>query len=124
MTEQIDNIAPSNIGEDRISVSVNTSSLPLLALNPAVIDIDYSAADDYGGVVLPIEIMVQPPSIDGIGFVRRVYRKWIPTSFSFVPLVAGQHLILVKECCHNLWQGRLVVSVGGDEADKSEPLDR
>jgi len=124
MTEQIDNIAPAYIGEDKFILSVNVGSLPLLALNPAIIDVDYSAADNGGGYELPIEFIVQSPSFDGIGFVRRVYRKHAPTSIAFTPLAAGTHLVLVKECCHNLWQGRLVITVGGDEADKNEPLDR
>jgi hypothetical protein len=124
MTEQIDNLAPAYIGEDRFILSINSSSLPLLALSPTIVDVDYSDVDDEGGIELPIEFMVTPSSIDNIGFVRRVYRKYAPTSITFTPLVAGVHLILVKECCHNLWQGRLVVTVGGDEADKTDPLDR
>lgn len=124
MTEQLNNLAPAYIGEDKFVLSVNSNSLPLLVLNPAIIDVDYSAAEDDGGYELPIEVLVQPPSIDGIGYHHSIYRKHSPSSFTFVPLVAGVHLILVKECCHNLWQGRLVVTVGGDEADKTNPLDR
>jgi hypothetical protein len=123
MTVQIDAIAPPEIGEDRFSLSVNSLCLPLLALNQAIIDIDYSAAGSVG-FELPIEFIVQPPSNDGSGYVRRVYRKHAPPSIAFMPITAGRHLILVKECCHNRWQGRLVIDVGGDEADKIEPLDR
>jgi len=123
MTIQTDLIAPSEIGEDRLGLSIDPSCLPMLAMNNIIINIDYSAVG-ANGVTLPIEFIVQPPSVDGIGYVRRVYRKHVPSSIVFFPITAGRHLVLVKECCHNLWQGRLVIDVGGDEADKLEPLDR
>lgn len=118
MTAYTDKLAPAMIGEDKLVVSVDSSSLPLLALSPIIINIDYSAAELEGGVALPIEAIVQPPSDDGSGYIRRKFSLKIPTSFVFTPLHAGRHLVLVKECCHNLWQGRLLIDVGGDEADK------
>lgn len=114
-TDMLEFLSPPTIGEDKILLSVNPLVLPLLALSPVIIDIDYSRVDDVG-VQLPIEVEVQPPMEDGTGYVRRKFTKQAPSSFSFVPINAGQHLVLVKECCHNLWQGRLLIEVGGDEA--------
>lgn len=123
MKAQLDIIAPPEIGEDRFSLSANPACLPLLALNPVIIDIDYSGAG-ANGITPPIEIIVQPPSNDGSGFIRKRFYRAAPTSFSFVPITAGNHLVLVKEYCHNRWQGRLLIDVGGDEADKTEQIGR
>lgn len=123
MTKQLDQIAPPEIGEDRIQLAVNPSCLPLLALSLVIIDVDYSLAEP-GGVELPIELIVQPPSTDGTGYVRTKYISHIPTCVMFTPIHAGRHLVLIKECCHNRWQGRLLIDVGGDEADKIELMDR
>jgi hypothetical protein len=123
LTEYIDKIAPPEIGEDRIRLSIDSSCLPLLALSPVIIDVDYELAEPEG-IELPIELIIQPSSIDGTGYIRRKFIKHAPSSFQFTPIHAGRHLVLLKECCHNLWQGRLLINVGGDEADKIELLDR
>lgn len=122
-TDMLEFLSPPDIGEDKILLSVNPLVLPLLALNTVIIDIDYSQVPGVG-VLLPIEVEVQPPLQDGTGYVRRKFTKQAPSSFSFIPLNAGQHLVRVKECCHNLWQGRLLIEVGGDESSTVATTER
>ena len=112
MTEMSDMISPAYVGEDRLGVEVDSLTRPY-ALQPLTVNFDYSQADPVG-VRLPIEVVVQPPTTDGSGYLRRVFRRVVPPSFTFVPIAAGPHLILIREVGHNRWLGRLVVSVVGD----------
>jgi hypothetical protein len=115
MSEIIDTISPVFIGEDKFTLTIDEASKPLLSYKPISINIDYSEADLEGGVVLPIVIVVQPAFGDGTGYIRKTFSRSAPSSFSFFASAgAGDYLIVVKEYGHNQWQGRLVITVGGD----------
>jgi hypothetical protein len=115
MSEIIDTISPVYIGEDKFTLTVAEASKPLLSYKPISINIDYSETDTTG-VVLPIVIVVQPAFGDGTGYIRKTFSRSAPSSFSFFASAgAGDYLIVVKEYGHNQWQGRLVITVGGDD---------
>lgn len=115
MSEIIDTISPAYIGSDKFVLTVDESSLPLQSYRLISINIDYSAAYP-NGVVLPIKIFVQPAFGDGTGYIEKTFTRFAPSRFSFYAEAgAGDYLILVKEFGHNQWQGRLVITVGGDD---------
>jgi hypothetical protein len=115
MTEIIDTISPVYIGEDKFTLTIDEASKPLLSYKPLSINIDYSEADPEG-VVLPIIIVVQPAFGDGTGYIKKTFSRSAPSTFSFFASAgAGDYLILVREYGHNQWQGRLVITVGGDD---------
>ena len=113
----IDIISPVYVGEDKISITVAEESKPLLALRPITVNIDYSGAGT-DGITLPLRFIVQPGFGEGGpagGYIEKIFRRDKPTSYTFTPIGAGDYLILIKETGHNRWQGRLVVTVGGDQ---------
>jgi hypothetical protein len=77
---------------------------------------DYSKAGKYG-VVLPLEIIVQPcfgPGGVGSGYRRVVFRRIVPDSYMLKLPSAGLYLIVLREMFHNQWFGRLEVEAAGD----------
>ena len=116
MSNLMDILSPVYIGEDRISVTVDTACLPLTAYKPVMLKIDYTATEPEG-VNLPMEIIVQPAFGAGGksgGYLQKTFTRNRPTSFVFVPPSPGDYLVLVRETAHNEWQGRLTVTVTGD----------
>lgn len=111
----LDIISPPTIGEDRIGVQLSAGTSQPRVGTPVTVEFDYADADQDGGCVLPIVASVQPPTIDGRGYKRKVFGRALPLSFTFVPETAGEHLVVVRESAHNRWQGRLVVVVVGDD---------
>lgn len=115
MSDVINKISPVYIGEDRFVLTVDPISLPLLSYNFITININYDDADPEG-VVLPLIATIQPAFGDGTGYIRKVYKTTAPSSLTFQASVgAGDYLVTVREWGHNRWQGRLVVTVAGDD---------
>jgi hypothetical protein len=108
----VDDIAPSYVGEDRIAVTLDPNS-QTQALKPVQVNFDYSAAEP-DGVVLPLELILQPAFGRGDGFQRRIFRTYRPITAVFTPIAEGDWLVVLREVGHNRWQGRLVVNVDGD----------
>lgn len=115
MTAQIDLISPLFLGEDRMTIVLDPTTKPAQAHRPVTLNFDYANADEDGGLVLPIVLTIQPPNVEGVGYIRRVFTRRRPTSFTFIAQEAGQHFILLKESGHNLWQGRLLIEVEGEK---------
>jgi hypothetical protein len=112
----LDRVAPANVGEDRIAIQVDPESFVagnLVVLRPVTLRLDYSDTEPEG-VVLPVEIQVQPKFGDGTGYIRKVFNKVAPFAFTFKPPLAGEYLVLVREVFHNQWQGRTTLRVEGD----------
>ena len=115
MSEIVDSISPAYIGSDKFILEVDEASKPLVSYNLITINIDYSEADPTG-VVLPIIIVVQPGFGDGTGYIKKSFSRSAPSSFTFYASVgAGEYLVLVREYGHNQWQGRLIITVAGDD---------
>lgn len=111
----IDTISPDFMAAKRITVSVNKDCEPLMAFKRIVIDIDYTATEPEG-VVLPLELIVQPGFGGGgpaNGYRRKVFKYTAPESYTFTVPSSGDYLILVREIFHNKWQGSTVITVGG-----------
>jgi hypothetical protein len=116
----VDEISPSTIGEDKITLTVDDDSATE-TFKPLIVNIDYSATEPEG-VMVPLEMIVQPGFGTGTGFKREIFRNRPPRSFTFVPTEAGVYLLRLKELYHNRWQGRLLVTVAGEEFSQLETL--
>lgn len=114
MTAELDIISPTFIGTDTIVITVDPVSQPLLAGRTITLNFDYSDAEP-GGVVLPLILQVQPAFGRGAGYFEKVFRKRALNSFAFTVASAGQYLVVLRECWHNSWQGRLLLEVAGEE---------
>lgn len=114
MTEVIDIISPLTIGEDKIVITIDPVSIPLLAGNVVTLNFDYSKTVP-SGVVLPMVLQVQPGFGRGAGYFEHVFRKTRPGSFAFALPFAGQWLAVLRECGHNFWLGRITLNVGGEQ---------
>ena len=111
----IDDLSPATIGEDKITLSVDASTDPPTALKAVQIDVDYSAAAPFG-IELPLDMIVQGPTEDC--YIERTFRRFVPNTLSFVPLAAGEYLVVLREVAHNRWVGRLRFTVVGDRFQK------
>lgn len=114
MTDQLDIISPTNVGADRITITVDPVSEPLLAQRIITLNFDYGDTAP-GGVVLPLILQVQPAFGRGAGYFEQVFRKRRPNSYAFALPSAGLWLVVLRECFHNRWQGRIQLDVGGEE---------
>jgi hypothetical protein len=121
----IDILSPRTIGAENISIQLDPSSEPLLTYKPVTLMIDYSACLP-AGISLPLELIVQPAKTNSLnsGFISALFRRSAPSSYTFIPQTAGQHLIRLREIAHNRYQGRLTIVVGGDEFNRIEIGDR
>lgn len=109
----LEEISPETIGEDRIDLQLDDGNLQPRAGQTIVVNIDYSrCAPD--GIRLPLELVVQTPSVTGI--VQRFFTRTRPTSISFRAREGGAYLVMVREVAHNRWFGRLGVQVAGESA--------
>lgn len=113
MNETLDAISPDTIGEDKIGIAVDASSLPLLVNRAITLHFDYSATFPEG-VVRPLKLQVQPAFGDGTGYFEVEFHRNVPRSYAFTLRSAGKWLVLLREIGHNSWQGRAVLDVGGD----------
>lgn len=125
MTDAIDIISPRTIGEDKLLIAVDPVSEPLLAGSPITLNFDYQDTVP-GGVVLPLELIVQPGFGRGEGYFTEIFRRQRPNSFAFTLPSAGIWLVTLRECAHNFWQGRIKLNVGGEEfsqilSERQEP---
>jgi hypothetical protein len=110
----IDELSPATIGEDKIALSLDPSTDPAQALKAVQINVDYSEAE--GGVALPLDFIVQGPTEES--YIGRTFRRFRPSALSFVPVAAGEHLVLLREQGHNRWVGRLRITIVGDQFQK------
>lgn len=116
MTSVIDTISPLYIGDQKISIEVDSSCKPLMAFKRIIINIDYSDALPEG-VILPLELIVQPGFGGGgeaNGYKRKVFRRTAPESYTFTVPSSGDYLVVVREIFHNQWRGSQIITVGGD----------
>lgn len=115
MSQQLlDIVSPETVGEDKIGISIDPVSLPLLINRTITLNFDYSETYPEG-VVKPLKLQVQPSFGDGEGYFEIEFARTIPRSFGFSVEGAGEYLVVLRETGHNLWQGRLLIEVGGDK---------
>jgi len=116
MVALIDRISPDFLCEQRIKIQMDQSSEPLMPFRRIIVNFDYGDADPEG-VVLPLELIVQPAFGGGgaaLGYRRIVFRRTAPSSATFTVPSAGQYLLVLREMAHNQWYGRHLITVGGD----------
>src|SRR5688500_4629797 len=97
-----------------IDITVDPSSEPLTAGRVVTLNFNY-ARTRPAGVVKPLKLQVQPAFGDGSGYFEVVFDLFVPNSYAFQVDGAGQYLVVIKEVGHNLWQGRIVLDVAGDQ---------
>lgn len=115
MTERIDVLSPTTIGEGKISVTLDPRTV-LLTERPITVNFNFARADANGGVTLPLIIEVVPVSDpEKTGYQKSTFRSTRPSSYTFTVEGAGTYLVLIRESAHNKWVGQLRVIVGGDE---------
>lgn len=107
----IDSISPDYMGQDLISLQLNTETLEPRALSSVIVDVDYSSTEPEG-VVLPLELTIRSPTPKNI--VRRIFRTLRPSTIAFTPQEGGPHLVLLRETAHNRYVGILTIEVTGD----------
>jgi hypothetical protein len=103
-------ISPAVIGEERIRLTVSATQGPIVADAAVSLDVDYAQALPQG-VTLPLELIIQGPTLDG--YQRRAFRRSAPSSIVVVPRESGQHQITLREAAHNRWWGALQFYVEG-----------
>ncbi len=107
----IEELSPETIGEDRITLTLDPTSLSPRAFSSVLVNVDYSrCAPD--GVVLPLEIIIQAPTAGNA--VPRIARRAAPASIAFTPREGGLHGVTLREIGHNRWVGKLRIWVAGD----------
>jgi len=110
----IDELSPAYIGEDRILLSVDPSTPPRVG-DVCQINVDYSGCEPEGTAV-PMEMVIQGEGANG--FQERTFRRRRPLQLLFVPTIAGEHLVILREINHNRWLGRLRVAVVGEKSEQ------
>lgn len=115
MTSRIDTLSPSYMGEDRIVITLDDATNPPRSDRAIIAHFDYGEADEAGGVVLPLILEIQPGFGNGDGYVKRVYRTRVPSTYTFRVSSPGDYLIVLRESGHNRWQGQLTFTVVGDK---------
>jgi len=116
---RIDTVSPLEVGEDRIVITLDPTTLAIEG-TPIAVLFDYTDADEDGGVVLPLLVSVQPAFGNGEGFQQKTFRLTRPRQFTFLVDKAGQYLITIRESAHNKWQGRLLLDVDGNRFTLAE----
>lgn len=123
MTTLLDEISPDYIGAGLISLKLNDPTTPPRAFNAVIVDVDYSAADEFGGIQNPIELIVSGPSPSS--FRREVFgnelggisQRTPPSSVAFSPQEGGRHLLMIREVGHNRLHGTIEIDVEGSIND-------
>jgi hypothetical protein len=110
----INKIAPSFIGEQRLTLALRDLNVKPRVGLVLVLVVDYGACEPEG-VVLPLVYTVTQP--DGTKLVERLFELVPPTVVDFVPEVSGQHMVRIGEAFHNRWWGDTFITVVGDQRD-------
>ena len=110
--------SPKIVGADRLKLSLSQETPKPTALLPVIFLVDYSGARADGGIVLPLEMIVQAPTV--AGYRRQVYTRTSPSALVYSPISSGTHLVLLREMFHNKFFGRLVFEVSGDPIDSAQ----
>ena len=106
-----DDISPSYIGENRITVTLGQPGVVPRAFQLLEILVDYSKCDPEG-VMLPLELTLTGPRGNIVD--RRYWRKRPLTSTTIRAQEGGQHLVRVAEVAHDRWWGALLINVVGE----------
>lgn len=114
MTQLIDILSPTNIGADMIDINIDEVSNPLTVGRVITLNFNYDRTLPYG-VVKPLKLQVQPAFGNGAGYLEVLFDTFRPDSYAFQVQGAGIYLVVLKEVGHNLWQGRKLLDVAGDQ---------
>jgi hypothetical protein len=110
----LDDFSPPNYGARRITLSLNRATKVPTANGTVIVDVDYSGAENEGGCVLPLEEVVQAPTIDG--YSKRTHSVF-PSQLTVRVLSAGEHMVVLRETSHNGFFGSLRFVAAGDPID-------
>ena len=120
-TATIDLVSPSFVEEKKITITLESTET-LLADRAITALFDYTDAGD-GGVVLPLDFIVQPvsgePGEPG-GYLEKNFTRSVPERYTFTVPAAGEYLLVLSERYHNRYWGSLDIVVEGDEFTELE----
>lgn len=117
-----DEICPGYVGTELITLTLAEPEVVPQAFQFVLVNVDYSAADEVGGIVLPLELMVTAPALTN--FDRTYFDLLQPSQIAFQPVEGGRHLVTLREVAHNRVYGNLLVEVAGDVTDPLQALPR
>lgn len=126
MTAIIDLVSPITLGSKLLKIEVDESSQPLLNNHPIKVNFNYDDADDVGGVILPLILTIQAAEFLGEagGYRRKFFKRSTPASYTFTVPSSGEYLVTLREFAHNRYQGRLQITVGGDQVPTRSARER
>lgn len=116
MSGILDDICPPAIGA-RAIVLAPADLTPPRAFAPVDLLVTIHVANTQAlqtGLSVPLELVVTAPSPSG--FVRRFYRRVVPSRVTFTPQEGGDHTVRLRELGHNEWWGAYTVSVAGERS--------
>jgi len=112
----VDDLVPSYTGEGRIVLSLSRETPNPRAFHIVDVLVDYSRTlPEY--VVRPLELIIRAPT--DVNFRRRYYTRQVPSIITFQPQEGGTHLVLLRECAHNHWHGKIRIEVDGSRLKPS-----
>ncbi|HEX4334682.1 MAG TPA: hypothetical protein VH062_02145 [Polyangiaceae bacterium] len=109
--------SPDNVGTNRFKLSLDVTTQSPAAGVACIVNVDYSSADADGGVVLPLEVLVQAPTVDG--YRRQVLTRARLDQLVVIPISGGAHMVMVRELGHNRAFGALTFNVAGDSLEEA-----
>ena len=125
MTQLIDELSPAFVGAKLLVLTRANPDEVLRAFTAILVDVDYSATDANGGIMMPLEFIVDGPSPtslkrDIFGLERGgISRRVPPSQISFIPQEGGHFHMMIREIGHNGAYGTLEVDVEGAINDPS-----
>lgn len=108
-------LAPDNMREPRIQLTLADPGAPLNAGVPIVINVDYSLAEP-DGVRLPL-ILTISSGRSRSSFRRHFFQRVLPSVISFTPVEGGRHLVRLAEVYAQQWSGIIRLDVFGDRLE-------
>lgn len=110
-----DELCPDYVGDKRLTLNLSDPSAVLQAFTPIDVSVDYDDTEPQG-IVLPLVLTIAAPT--AANFLRRVYHRVAPSSFTFTPREGGRYVIRFGEFAHNRWYGTMILTVAGDRLSR------
>jgi hypothetical protein len=125
VTSLLDEISPEFIRSEVFTLTLSEPLVAAKAFTAVLIDVNYDGADEFGGVMNPLELTIDSPSPDL--FVRDIFgdvaggisQREPPSQVAFTPKEGGRFRITLREVGHNKLYGTLQVDVLGTINDPS-----
>jgi hypothetical protein len=105
----LDRVCPPYVESELITLRLRDALAVPRVSGLVDLAVDYSGAAPYGGVVLPLGLIITGPTV--ASEQRREFRRFLPTSIVWTPTAAGRYTVSIHERYHNRLRGSLIVNV-------------